>query len=127
MNNYKFRGKTKDDKWVYGPSIAKGIKHYRIRPEIIIENKKPWVSPWIEVIPETVGQWTGLLDKNGKEIYEGDILDQQGDKGKVIFEKGRFSVKWDDDFLTDYTFLKKITAVVEGNIYNNPKLLGDKK
>lgn len=110
MNNYKFRGKTKDEKWVYG--------------NIFDDSFSDFIK---SVLPETVGQWTGLLDKKGKEIYDGDILDQQGDKGKVIFEKGRFYVKWDDDFLTDYTFFKKITAVVEGNIYNNPKLLGDKK
>lgn len=82
----------------------------------------------LEVIKETVGQYTGLHDKNGKEIYEGDILK---------------SIQWNDIYLvkhigTAYYLCRKgkngfnkITtwnnaekSEVIGNIYNNPELLG---
>lgn len=60
-------------------------------------------------------QFTGLLDKNGKEIYEGDILSPTfgHDPEAVTFEDGRFS--------THYGFSKH-TAKVIGNIYENPEL-----
>ena len=122
MRDYKFRGKRSDTgKWVYGDLITwwrgegsraicdvGGIRH--------------------DVIPETVGQFTGLKDKNGVEIYKGDIcVDARG---------FRFIVIWDDDnarFLgrgigeqKEYIrYVGQEPAVeVLGTIHDNPELLG---
>lgn len=78
---------------------------------------------WVEVVPESVGQYTGLEHKNGVEIFEGDILfdDHHEEYGLVSFEEGKFSVLWEtetDDLFENYDVLE-----IAGNIYENPELL----
>lgn len=84
---------------------------------------------FMEVISETVGDYTGLTDKNGKKIFEGDIVSSNKRKtwigrGKVWFGNGAFwcgEREWAK--LLRMVCLEDEQAVVIGNVHDNPELL----
>ena len=117
MRTILFRGKTVNgNDWVESMTIANGTikrKAHDIFMEIS-ENK------WVGIKKETLSQFTGLTDKNGKRIFEGDILDF-GVLTKrttvVTFEKGCFMHS------TNVLYIGCDAMEVVGNIHDNPELL----
>lgn len=128
MRTIKFRGKAIDGKeWLYGDLVSSADKK---RFAILVNNKESYDE--CEVSPETVGQFTGLMDKNGAEIYEGDILKWSNGRIYVVkFWEGMFYASIEEcnedilggfplHALTDYEDRK---CEIVGNIFDNPEFL----
>ena len=129
MREYKFRGKSKKTgEWVYGYFFKDfNGKCYIINTLQRIENANK-DNVWVEVLEETVGQYTGLHDKDGKEIYEGDIVKSffvdTDEAGKEIYKYYIIEVKY-DEVLCSYKIDKFMNLEVIGNIYENKELLNE--
>jgi len=138
-----FKGKRADNgEWVYGrpfkinesdrhfiSPIGSNIYNSSDNEQFIIKFHGMFISiEAIEVVPKTVGQFTGLTDNNGIKIYEGDILATEKRDVMFIIIWDRFSCgfKFKDNFdgcllNIDLKALRKIEVI--GNVHDNPELL----
>ena len=140
VRTIKFRGMTKDKKWVYGYYCYADNGHY-----ILPSSQKPLafydsfrkisrIVGFVEVLPETVGQFIGLHDKNDKEIYEGDIVEFNvvvpiWDEEKHIVkehrpEVWRRAVEYKAPKFWIHWYPEKLEVI--GNVHENPELLGER-
>ena len=141
MREIKFRGKRLDNgDWVYGDLVR--IPHdggsWGEPPsqelDWHITNSRVLTHEWVKIDTKTVGQFTGLLDCGGKEIYEGDIV---GFEDCTSTESGYYEqncigvVGWSNETV-GFEVSNRLSAdscdvlnecVVVGNIYENPELL----
>lgn len=129
IREIKFRGKHIDSgEWLIGDLVQDHFGDGSINT-CHIYPKDAWNGPdCYEVDPSTVGQYTGLKDKDGKEVYEGDIIIQQGYSGKtkmlVQFAKGAFTTgKHRSSCVDTRPMLIQARCEVIGNIHDNPELL----
>ena len=139
MREILFRGKRLDNgEWVEG---FYNYHDYIFNDEPV---RRHYILPLnahdaVVVFPETVGQYTGLKDKNGKKIFEGDIVEAVLPRSKaqngfvwplmpVVFRDGIFGLLTDRDHVVTFrSFSPAVTLEVKGNIHDHPEMLkGDK-
>lgn len=138
MREIKFRGLNGETGWHYGIPLTNKLGTYIIfekNPHICSQYHYIEIDEFEVVKKETVSQWTGLLDKNDVEIYEGDIVKfiPSGEYGKVTtFGKSQnLGIEWENlktAFFTPMFYLGCESELeIIGNIYENPELLEQEK
>ena len=142
-----FRGKRVDNgEWVYGYLFDDGYqnpRHVFVGGLMIDEYKGTACDEWdingidfYDVKPNTICQYTGLTDKNGKKIFEGDVVkDSAGVCGEVKFglhesnwQIGKYNQGFFVTFPKGYLLRNELgywrnKIVVVGNVFDNPELL----
>jgi uncharacterized phage protein (TIGR01671 family) len=132
MENILFRGKNSIGEWVEG-DLMHGVRHQKGKAYIWHEiADDSFDIKEYEVIPETIGQYTGLTDKNGKKMFVGDIVagavtwQEHRKNGIVTFRDGSFGLLWyrgEIEQFNPFTSMCNIVYEVIGNIHDNPELL----
>ena len=126
MRQIKFRGKRKNTgEWAYGDLVRNVEGAFAVVPPYQMDMNN--VCSNYEVRPESIGQFTGFLDKKGNEIYEGDMLgwwnyDASFIPETVLFYDGCFMIKDDYSFDSISTIDTSLRIVI-GNIHDKPGLL----
>ena len=134
MREIKFKGLNGETGWHYGIPLTNKLGTYIIfekNPHICSQYHYIEIDEFEVVKKETVSQWTGLLDKNDVEIYEGDIVKfiPSGEYGKVTtFGKSQnLGIEWENSktaFFTPMFYLGCESELeIIGNIYEDPELL----
>ena len=129
MRTIKFRGRKSDSKtWVYGTPVF-----YKSGEASIFPSLSEYGSEATEIIkrdkidPKTIGQFTGLTDKNGVEIFEGDIVEWPTDIDRDYYNESyrfvREEVKFEGGAFYPVCNMDEYEFKVIGNIYENPELL----
>ena len=124
MREIKFRGRDGDD-WYYGSLFVNECGHTAISAP-----KSFWMKP---VNADTVGQFTGAKDINGKESYEGDIIKFYDDRAHElvgVIKWNTLACRWYVDCSVRdcpyHVFDARYAFEIIGNVYDNPELLEGK-
>lgn len=114
----KFRGKSvSTGEWVYGGYYNWGDKPYIIQKDVW--DKSYFMAHMIEVDPKTVNQFAFITDRNGKEMYENDIIEYESYDGKTYRLQAahlKYFHHWQETEDNE-------TVRVIGNVHDNPELL----
>lgn len=135
MREIKFRGRNIEGEWFYGDLI--NCKINNTPTAFIFPPDAPNSYDRYLVNPNTVGQFTGLHDKNGKEIYEGDIISHKYTNGpQCCFSEGKEEINYIGFRRSECKFIVvcanrhhdlyepyNIHIEVIGNIFDNPELI----
>lgn len=132
MREIIFRGKYyRTGEWVYGIPVKESLigSDDAYFPQIIPERNGIHRSiDRVSVVEETIGQYTGLTDKNGARIFEGDILQNYTKTRTFIVEWsescGMFALKEINDNDSDFCDYDGFELVIVGNVFDNPDLIG---
>lgn len=121
MREILFRGKFGNE-WKYG-FLSIEPKGLVIKEPYKNESSNVW-----HIDADTVGQYTGMLDKNGTKIFEGDIIDflyrsDDDDYGIVQYDETEFGFVYNSIFERLGRYYRPKDIEVIGNIYDNPELL----
>ena len=128
MREILFRGKRLDNgEWVEGFYVHLHDTHkkkesHRIYPENAKEDFGVFYLNWFEVDPATAGQYTGLTDKNGKKIFEGDIIEIRGYVYCCCWDEGNLEfmlINEKESFGMGYAAFSRMNVI--GNVHDNPK------
>lgn len=115
MREVLFRGQRTDNgQWVKGLLTDLGLAE---------KEDFAWISG-VKVYKNTVGQYTGLTDRNEKKIFEGDIVEYKDEYGKIVYHdnEAMFVIEF-DTWCTDFDHITGNEIEVVGNIHDNPELL----
>ena len=127
MRENLFHGKRKDNgEWVEGCLLGNDLIVPKGQPFYICRCILDSALTIYEVIPETVGQYTELPDKNGRPIFVGNIIrdTETFDVGEIYFDTdtARFVIEF-EKMIIDFSDYNNGDVEVIGNIYDNPELI----
>lgn len=134
MREILFRGKRKDNgEWIDGYYVRLNGNHHRIYTGYAEIDCGEYFADWVEIDPGTRGEYTGLCDKNGKRIFEGDVILYRGKAEGIIvygnrYNKTAFIIEYTQGTAWDYLGNDGLGIIVSeieviGNIHDNPELL----
>ncbi len=118
MREIEFRGKRIDNgEWVYGSLITAVVskKNKNINTFIKLQDAVETNLETFVVKPESIGQFTGLLDKNGNKIFEGDILKSD------IFDSQEFTLEFISGSFNGYTY----GYLLKNEHFNRSEIIGN--
>jgi hypothetical protein len=123
MREILFRGKSIHGEWIYGYYCPKPYSHFPCEATIFPSETidRDWHGEMVD--PSTIGQFTGLEDKLGTKIFEGDVIDDLGVEYIVVFDSdyAQFRGKF-DGWNAEISHIASRCEVI-GNIHDNPELL----
>lgn len=122
MREILFRGMTKDREWIFGHLFGNGFIFKKSFTEGLS------IDDSIEILPDTVSQFTGFYDCNGERIFEGDIVKIRGNNyvvewngdnaGFILFDKSH-----KDMIIQNFHYWYRKDLKIVGNIYENREIL----